>query len=226
MELQTLQVTAREESGKGISRRTRREGRVPVILYGGEGGNVRLSADRRTLTQVLHGKQGEHAIVQLEVEGNPGLNSPAMVKEVQHHPVRGDVLHADFMRISLEKRIKTMIAIRVEGRAIGVIEGGLMDFQSREIEIECLALDVPEYLTVDVSEMKIGDSVHVSDLEAPESVEILTPAERAVVAVHAPRVVVEEVEEVEGEEGEVVEGAEAAEGEEGKPEEEDSKSKE
>ena len=226
MELQTLHVTARDGSGKGISRRTRREGRVPIILYGGEGDNVRLSADRRTLTHVLHGKQGEHAIVQLEVEGNPGLNSPAIVKEVQHHPVRGDVVHADFMRIRLDKRIKTMVAIKVEGRAIGVIEGGLMDFQSREVEIECLALDVPEHLIVDVSEMEIGDSVHVRDLEAPEGVEILTAAERAVVAVHAPRVVVEEVEEVEGVEGEEVEGAEAAEGEEEKTEEEASKSKE
>ncbi|MCH8854165.1 MAG: 50S ribosomal protein L25 [Planctomycetes bacterium] len=159
MELQNLAVSTRSERGKGAGRRARALGMVPAILYGDGKDSVVLTVDGKTLDLLLRGKQGAHAIVQLDIADNPDLSGPAMVKDVQHHPVRGQVIHADFMRIDMTKKIRTSVAIKIEGRAAGVIEGGLLDHQLREVEVECLALDVPEYFAVDVSAMEIGDSL-------------------------------------------------------------------
>ena len=141
-----LKAWARGRSGKGGARQSRRDGDVPAILYGGKGEVLQLSINARTFTHLLHGTKGEHALVQLEVEGNPSLNGPAMVKEVQHHPVRGQVIHADLMRIRLDEKIKTLAPVVLVGRSRGVVDGGLLDHQLREIEIECFALDVPDLI--------------------------------------------------------------------------------
>ncbi len=188
MELKNLTVKQRSASGKGGARQSRRGGDVPAILYGGEGETLRLSVNAKTFNHLLHGTKGEHALVQLEVEGNAGLSGPAMVKDVQHHPIRGQVIHADFMRIRLDEKIKTLTPVTLVGRSRGVVDGGLLDHQLREIEIECFALDVPEMIEANVTDLGIGDSLHVSNLVAPEGVTFVTPADRAVVAVHAPRV--------------------------------------
>ena len=214
MELHLLKVTTRAESGKGGARQTRRNGQVPGVLYGLSAEPVRLKVDAREFDHLLYGSQGEHALVQLEYEDQPDLSGPAMVKEVQHHPVRGQVTHADLLRIDLSKKIHTFVPIRFEGHARGVIEGGVIDYQTREVEIACLPMEAPEAIVVDIEVLDIGDSLHVRDLVIPENVELLTSGDRAVAAVHAPRVVLEaepEVEEAlaEGEEGEV-EGDEAA----------------
>lgn len=210
MKLQNLSVTTREGAGKGIARQTRRDGSVPVVLYGDNKESVSLVVNARALDLLFRGKQGEHAIVQLEVSDKPEFTGPAIVKEVQHHPVRGQVMHADFMRIRLDEKIRTQVPLKVTGRSVGVIEGGILDYQMREIEIECIATDVPEFFEIDVTALAIGDSLRVSVLVAPEGVEIMADADRALVAVQAPRVQVEEeVAEVEGEEG-AEEGAEEA----------------
>ena len=134
-----------------------------------------------------------------------------MLKAVQHHPIRGEVLHADFMRIRLDERIQTVVPLVLAGQAKGLVEGGILDHQLRELEIECLALEVPEQITVDVSDLGIGDVIHVADVHVPATVTLLTGTDRAVVAVLAPRVVEEaavseEVEAAEGEEGKGAEG--------------------
>ncbi len=216
MELQLLKVTIRTESGKGGARHTRRNGNVPGVLYGLGGEPVCLKVDARNFEHLLDSGQGEHALIQLEFEDQPDLNGPAMLKEVQHHPVGGQVTHTDLLRVDLSKRIHTFVAIRFEGNARGVIEGGVIDYQTREVEIACLPMEVPEALAVDIEALDIGDSLHVRDLTIPENIELLTSGDRALAAVHAPRVIVEAEEELEEEalvEGE--EGAEAADGEEG-----------
>ncbi len=215
MELQPLKVTIRTESGKGGARQTRRNGNVPGVLYGLGGESVSLKVDARSFDLLMGGSQGEHALIQLEFEDQPDLNGPAMVKEVQHHPVGDQVTHTDLLRVDLSKRIHTFVAIRFEGTAQGVIEGGVIDFQTREVEIACLPMEVPEALVINIEALDIGDSLHIRDLVIPENVELLTSGDRALAAVHAPRVVVEEEEEGEEEElAEGEEGAEAAEGEE------------
>jgi len=192
MELQGLTVTTRKGTGKGVARRTRVSGAVPAVLYGDGKENVSLAINARSLGTVLHGKLGEHAIVQLDVTDDPKLSGPALVKEVQHDPVRGQVIHADLMRISLDKKIRVLISVHLEGRPLGVIDGGLLDHQTREVEVECLALDVPAFLTADISQLGIGASLHVSQLVAPPNVTIITSGDRTLAAVHAPRVQVEE----------------------------------
>lgn len=223
MEIQTLKVTKREQLGKGNAGRSRRDGFVPAVVYGLQTESVSLTVDARELEILLQGKQGEHAIVELEVEGQPDLNGPALMKEVQRHPVSEHLVHADLLRIDLTKKIHIMVPVRLEGVAPGVIEGGVIDHQSREIEVACFPLEVPEAIIASVAELEIGGNLHVSDLVVPEGIEVLTDGDRAVAAVHAPRVVLEaepevdelaEGEEAEGEEGE--EGkTEGAEGEEG-----------
>ena len=213
MEVQILRAKKRETGSKGAARQDRLGGSVPVVLYGGGGDPVSLKLDLREFDQLLHGRSGEHAVVRLEVEDSADLNSPALLKAVQHDPINGSILHADFMRIRLDQRITTSVVLSLLGRAVGVTEGGVLDHQLRDIEVECLALEVPETIAVDVSELNIGDSLHVSQVVAPEGVTIVTDPERTIVAVHAPRVVKEAAAE-EGEEG-AEEGAEGAAGDEG-----------
>ncbi len=210
MELQPLKVTTRTESGKGGARQTRRAGNVPGVLYGLSADPVQLKVDARDFDYLLQGSQGAHALLQLEFEDQPDLNGPAMIKDVQYHPVQDNVTHTDFLRIDLSKKIHTVVPIRFEGNSLGVIEGGVIDYQTREIEVSCLPMEVPEAIAISIEALEIGDSIHVKDLVIPENIELLTSADRALAAVHAPRVIVEEV--VAEEEGELAEG-EVAEGE-------------
>ena len=213
MQLQSLKANTRKAGTKGETAKARRAGLTPSVLYGGEGEPVSLLVDTHDFELLMHGKLGEHAIVQLEVEDNPGLSSPALLKDVQHAPIRGGVLHADFLRIRLDQRITTSVPIHLTGQPVGVVEGGMLEHQLREVEVECLALEVPDEFVVDVSGLEVGHSVHVGELAVPEGVTIVTVPDRPVAAVFAPRVVTEE--EVEGEEEEV-EGE--GEGEEAGPE--------
>jgi large subunit ribosomal protein L25 len=211
MELQFLTVRTRQATGKGAARRIRAHGEAPGVLYGGQADPVHLHVDLRQFGLLVHhSRGGEHAIVRLEVEDQPTLNTPALVKAVQHDPVRGTIQHVDFLRIRLDERIATVVPIRLEGHAVGITEGGVLDHQLRELEIECLALEVPEEIVVDVSGLHINDSIHVAQLRVPENVRVLSDPERPVVAVHPPRVIKEAVT--------VEAGAEAAEGEAPAPE--------
>ena len=187
MELQTLKAATRPESGKGPSSRVRRAGEVPGVLYGGGKDAVAIKVNSREFDRLVS-TGGEHAIVQLAVEDNPGLSSPAMLKAVDHHPVRGAIVHADFQRIRLDERITVVVELEFVGQAKGLVDGGVMDFQLREVEVECLALEVPESIKVDVSDLGLGDSLHVEQIQAPASVTIVTDPARSVVAVHAPRI--------------------------------------
>src|SRR5690606_4532238 len=122
--------------GKGPARRTRTKARVPAVLYGMGKDTVSLSVDLKEFVRLLHGRAGEHAIVQLEVAESSDHSGPAMLKEVQYDPIRGDVLHADFLRIDLQKKIQTLVPIAVVGRAKGVMEGGVVDQHLRDVEVE------------------------------------------------------------------------------------------
>ena len=195
MELQALKVATRRTVGKGEARRTRRTGVVPAVLYGGGQNAVSICVNQRAFeTMIHHGRGGEHAIVRLEVEDAPNLNTPALLKEVQHDPLRGGVVHADFLRIRLDARIETVVPIRLVGQAPGIAEGGVLDHQLRDLEVECLALEVPEEIVVDVSGLHMNDSIHVSQLTVLSNVTVLSDPERPVVAVHPPRVIKEAVE--------------------------------
>jgi large subunit ribosomal protein L25 len=188
MELQELKVNARPSVGKGPSRRTRVQGLVPGVVYGGGKDPVHIHTNAREFQRLLHSASGEHAIVQLKFDEDAQHDSPALLKAIQHHPVRGQVVHADFLRIRLDEKISTSVAIKLAGTPVGVVAGGVLDVQLREVEIECLALEVPQNITFDISTLEIGDSVHVEQLTAPKGITIITEPDRTIAAVHAPRV--------------------------------------
>jgi len=208
MELQTINTQTRTQTGKGPARQARMAGQLPGVLYGENKDSVALLVNAKDLNGVLHGQQGEHALLQVTVEDAPDLNGPAMIKEIQHHPVRGHVMHADFMRISMDKKIHTLIPVKFEGHPVGIVEGGVLDHQLREVEIECLPLDVPEFIVTDITHLEIGDSLHVGDLVHGDEINILTESDRTIAAIHQPRVVKADTEAEEGEEA--VEDGEAA----------------
>ena len=201
MELQPFTVESRETSGKGAAGRMRHVGAIPGVIYGATKENVNVTVSIKELDHLLHGTQGEHALVDLTVTGNADHNGPVILKDVQHHPVSGKALHFDFQRIDLKKRIVTVVPIKLEGRSVGVIAGGMIDHHIREIQVECLPLDTPEFITGDISPVDIGGRLHVSDLAIPESLTVLSDLGLAVVSVHKPRVAtVETTVEAEGEE--------------------------
>lgn len=215
MELQTFAVQTRSENGKGPVGRIRHEGNVPGVVYGAGTENVNIVAVAKELEHLLHHGQGEHSMVELTFSDDPKLNGPAMVKAVQHHPVRGNALHFDLIRIDLKTTIITQVPLRMEGRSVGIVAGGILDYHMREVEVECLPLHVPDAIVGDITNLDIGDSLHVSDLFSIENVTILTDPSRTVAAMHQPRVIEETTSaetDVESEEGATDEEA-ATEGE-------------
>jgi len=220
MELQSIKVSTRAVGGKGAATKIRATGFLPAVLYGGDKEPVSLKLNLHRFEQLVQGRGGDHAIVQIEVENDPEANTPALLKAVQRHPAQGNILHVDFLRIRLDERISTVVPLHLVGQPVGVVEGGIVDQQLHELEIECLALDVPDELVFDISDLGIGESIHASQITVPDNVTLLTDPERAAVAIHAPRVLKEEKpEEEEGEEQE----AESSEGEGEKAEKEEEK---
>ena len=203
MQLQTLKAATRATGAKGKVRQERRAGNVPGVLYGGDGGPVTLAINAREFVKLIQ-TGGSHAIVQIDVANDSAASGPALLKDVQYHPVRGNAIHADFQRIRLDERIVTLVPLNFVGHCKGLVDGGVLDYQVRELEIECLALEVPEKIDVDITDLGIGDHLYVSSVVVPEGIGVVTAADRSVVACHAPRAIKEETvaaEAAPGEEG-------------------------
>jgi len=159
----TLEATTRESRGKNEARRLRVAGRIPAVLYGGAGGAVPLSVDPKALSRILHSGSGVNSIISLDVQGQ-GVTQ-VLVKEFLLEPIRHSMLHADFYRLQMDKAITVTVSIVLKGEPKGVkLQGGVVDFPGREVEVECLPGDIPENLTIDVSELMIGQGVRLKDL--------------------------------------------------------------
>ena len=218
----TMNVQRRAEFGKGASKRIRRDGMVPAIVYGGAEDTVSVSVDPKMIFKLLRSEAGRNTILTLAVEG--GGTSSVILKDWQIDPVRETILHADFQRIAMDKLLRVNVPIAIRGEAIGVkTEGGMLDLVLREIEVECLPKDIPERIECDVTELEINESIRASDLPIPSEVAMLTEKNRVVVHVVTLRAEEEEVTE-EGEEAEIALTEEGEEGPEviakGKQEEE------
>ena len=206
-----LAVEVRETGGKGVARKLRVAGRIPAVLYGQGKDPLSLTLEPRVLEKLLK-DEGHNALVDLE---GAGVGSrTVLVKSLQRHPVRGELMHADFFEINVTETITVSIALHLVGTPVGVsMDGGIVDHQLREVELDCLPRAIPESIDIDISELELGATLHVSDLVLPGGVEMKTHAELAVVSVVAARVEEEAAPVVEGEEGEeVAEGEAAAEG--------------
>lgn len=188
MELKTLSVSSRAVGTKGMAHAVRRAGRVPGVLYGGGKESVSLDVDGKEFDRLLHSAAGTHPIVSLVCEDQPSVNTAAIVKSVQRHPLKYNPTHVDLVRIRLDETIRTTVPVELTGRCKGVAEGGLLEHQVRELEIECLATNVPGVVSLDITELMIGEAYYVSMLSLPEGVTVLTDSELPVASVHMPRV--------------------------------------
>jgi large subunit ribosomal protein L25 len=208
-----LEVREREERGSRHSRRLRKEGLIPGVLYG-NGDPQAIAVPERDLRHAVSGPSGLHAILDVVLEGQKTVH-PSILAEYQQDPVRGTIAHIDLREVRLDQPIQAVVVVQLVGEAEGAKEGGVVSLVSRELRVEALPMDIPEHVDADISPMVIGDVLRLEDLPAVENVTFLDdPHETVIVTVSAPRVEVEpEVEEEELEEGEEVEG-EAAEGEE------------
>jgi large subunit ribosomal protein L25 len=215
-----LSVEPRDEQGSRASRRLRRQGLVPGVVYGIGTDSISFKVDARRLRAVL--AEG-HALFDLELGGDGDGRMPVIVKDQQRDAVRGTVQHLDLLKVRLDEKIQATVALELEGveDAPGVREGGVLEHVTRELTIEALPTDIPDSIVADVSAMGIAETMTLDTIEAPEGVEIMGELEEIVVATITAPSEVEEEEEIEeeaelvGEEGEVPEGEEApaAEGE-------------
>lgn len=196
----------RPERGTNRARQLRRAGRVPAVVYGGKDGPVTLSVNPRHVAKILTSEAGHNAVFTLQVKGQG--KTPAMIRDWQVDPVKGLLLHVDFLRVSMEERLKVKVPVHVQGEPVGVKQqGGILELVQREVELECLPGDIPDEFVVQVSELNMNQSLRVGDLKVePKKLRILTDAEQVLAHVVPPRKVEEEV-PVEA----AVEGAEAAE---------------
>jgi large subunit ribosomal protein L25 len=217
-----LQASLRETVGNGPARVLRQAGRIPAILYGRNTEPVLLSVDSKELEQILGKGSFGQFILNLVIQNGKKVTKAAMIKELQTHPVSGQLIHIDFYEIDMKRQIKVMVPVVTTGKSIGVEEGGMLNIVRRELEVFCLPGDIPESFEIDISEMTIGDSVHIEDIPLGDNVEVAADVNYTVVTVLSPKVEEEEVPE-EDEEG-LEEGEEGAEGEaadsEAEPEEE------
>jgi large subunit ribosomal protein L25 len=209
MQQAKLDVQQRSSFGKKNARAIRRAGDVPAVLYGRKQDAVALQINERVFKQFLR-TYGENVIINMEItEGN---SEPAIIKEIQRDPVEKRVLlHADFIRISLDEPVTSAVPIILVGTPAGIQEGGVIEFSLRALTLNCLPELMPNEIAVDVTNLEIGDIIYVQAVEVADEVEILDEPQRMIVSVSQPRVQVEEVVEPEegeeGEEGEDVEGA-------------------
>ena len=204
METLEIRVDARDKKHKRDAKRLLRQGKIPGVLYGPKTGAVPLALDKREFSSRVADLEGSH-LVRLKSESSALADKVALVKEMQYHPISGDVIHTDLYEVDLTAKITVNVPLHFVGKAEGVVRGGILQPIVREIEVECLPLDIPAFFDVDVSKLDIGDSVHIEELTIPEGVTAVYESNFPLVAVVPPT-----VEEAPAAAAAPVEGAEAA----------------
>jgi len=226
-----IKANKREVFGKNASRRLRREGMIPAVIYGAREVTVSLNLKKQDVFKILRAEAGENTIFQISFDSEM---RNAMIKELQRDPVTDEILHADFIQITMDKTIRISVPVITVGEAVGVkTEGGFIDLMSREVELECLPKDIPENIEVDISDLHLHQSFKVEDIAPVEGVEIISAPDTILVLVEAPskeeEIEVEEKEEeiiTEEEEPEVIKREKAGEEEKKGEEKEGEKEKE
>src|SRR5213592_2130637 len=185
-----LKAEPRASVGRSAVRKLKARGVIPAIIYGGKDKPQPLQVSARDINAMMSHASGENVLVELDIAGEKS-NRTALVQEVQHSPVRGDILHIDFHAISMDETIQAEVPLEPIGVPNGVKNfGGLLEQSLRALAIECLPRDLPDRITVDVSQLNIGDSIHVRDIQLPSGVTAKVPADLTAFSVMAP--VVEE----------------------------------
>lgn len=187
MDTLEIQVEARDKQRKRDAKRLLRDGKIPAILYGPKTSAVALALDKKEFSRRVAGLQGSH-LVRLKSGASALAEKVALVKDMQFHPITGDVVHADFYEVDLTAKLQVRVPLHFVGRAVGIARGGILQPIVREIEVECLPLEIPEFFNVDVTALDIGDSVHIEELQMPEGVASVAEDNLALVTVVPPTV--------------------------------------
>jgi len=198
----TIEINAetRTDLGKGASRRLRHQEKLPAIVYG-EGEPLSLTIDQREMRPQVNNEVFYSSIVSLKIDGKKA--EKVIVRDIQHHPYKIDVMHIDFQRISAKKKMHIHVPLHFIGEDVapGVKAGGLVSHVANEVEIECLPKDIPEFIEVDISALELGGSIHLTEMTMPKGVTLTALShgdenhDTAIVSIHAPKVVKEETEE-------------------------------
>jgi large subunit ribosomal protein L25 len=190
----TLEVSRREGTGKEIAKKLRKDGKVPAVVYGGHREPVAITVDRKSVADLIQkSEHGRRSIFLLKMIGTDQQRH-AMIKDMQIDPIQRKLMHIDFVRVMMDEVVRTSVPVQLNGTSIGVKEGGILDWQIRELHIEVLPNAIPDAIEVDISELGMHQFLHVRDLKAPEGVKVLDDPERVVVGVtHMRAEVVEEV---------------------------------
>ena len=212
MEQLKLKAKIRKTIGNGPARALRREGKIPAVLYGPKTAPTLLSVEVRDLEKIFKTGSIGQVLLNLVIQNGQESTRPAMIKELQSHPVSGKYLHVDFYEIDLERKIKVGVPVVTTGQSVGVELGGLLQIVRRELEVLCLPTQIPESIEVDVSNLEIGDSIHIDEIELKGNIEISADVNYTVITCLAPKVEAEPEEEEEelDEEAVEAEGEEAA----------------
>jgi len=183
-------AAARTETGKNANRRLRAQDRIPGVLYGGKSETVAVAVPPKEILRVLRSAAGENTLFDLDLGGD---RRKVILKEYQLQPVSGELLHADFYEVALDRKLEVRVHVELTGTPVGVkIEGGMLDFVTRELELLCLPQDIPDKISVDVSELALGKHLRVSDIEMPKGVTCQTETDVVIAHVVAPRAAAEE----------------------------------
>jgi len=186
----TLEAVKRDGRGKNEANRLRASGRIPAVVYGArrEGQapeGTAIAVDPKTVLRILHSESGANTLITLKVDGS---DARVMVKEYQLDPITHQLLHADFYQLAMDKAITVTVPIVLRGEARGVkLQGGLIDFVTREIHVECLPTDIPEHIDIDVTEMMLNDSIRVRDLAQSDKWKPITDGETMLVHIVIPK---------------------------------------
>ncbi len=204
----TFAVESREGTGKGVARQLRLRGMAPGVVYGGGRKATAIAFDIAGLEQLLSSSHGGLNTL-IDLEGNSEATGRTVIaKELQREAIRGEIIHVDFYEINLTEKIHVSVPIHLEGTPAGVVLGGVLDQQLRELELLCLPNAIPDDIRIDVSDLELGDSLHVSQLSIPDGVELAIDAELTVATVVIPRGLKED--DADGASAEGGDGAETA----------------
>ncbi len=181
-----VEVKSRGDLGKNASRRLRSQGQIPAIVYGARKEPVPIVVDPKKILEIIHSESGVNTIFQLGL-AEKETRRHVMIKEYQVDPVKGNLIHADFVRIQMDEVIEVDVPVQVTGEAAGVkLDGGILEHVTRQVRVSCLPGDIPEHITIEVTALKIGDALRVSDLPRSDRYRILTETDQTLVVVSPP----------------------------------------
>lgn len=177
MEEVSLEVKLREKTGKEVAKKLRKQGLIPGVVYGAEGKTIAIQVPVKNFSQILHSGFGENVLITLNITNGKTQSKKVLIKEIQHDPVRGNIVHIDFHHIQLTQKVTVKVPVILVGLADGVKnQGGILQYILREIEVECLPTDIPAKVEVDVTPLRIGDSIHVRDIKLEKATILTDPA--------------------------------------------------